>query len=470
MGSGSRGVVKIQRSPFITADLLACWWRVAPVSPTEGRVVFEDVAVHFSQEEWGLLNEAQRRLYHSVMLENLALLSSVGRWPGVQEEEAPSGQGDSADGSQVWASSPDPSTQKSHSWEMCGPLLKDILHQDKQDRTHPDQGLYSCGGKNEHHKQQTGEKLSRPDKARSSFVKNYGVHVTERTLSRRETPSTGHFQQQASHSVGKPHRDTAGREILQNGPNDYQCTHCGNAFLYKRVLVDHEKVNAREKPSEHRDCGETRNSQLDQHQKVHTKARFSEHSEYGVFFTQVSCLNDHQRIHSKAEPFGCSQCGKAFLTLSQLIGHQKVHSEERPYICSECGKLFGNRSTFIRHQRGHTGEKPYECSECGKCFGNHSTLIIHQRVHTGERPYGCGECGKTFTRKHILVHHQKIHSGERPYECRECGKAFSRKDKAVEHQKIHTRKELRTQRLSEILSGRLLTHHSSGSSHPRKAL
>ena len=41
-------------------------------------MVLEDVAIHFSQEEWGLLDEAQRHLYHSVMLENLALLSSIG--------------------------------------------------------------------------------------------------------------------------------------------------------------------------------------------------------------------------------------------------------------------------------------------------------------------------------------------------------------------------------------------------------
>ncbi|XP_040834194.1 zinc finger protein 792-like [Ochotona curzoniae] len=50
----------------------------APSDPARGQVTFEDVAVSFSRKEWGLLEEAQRRLYRDVMLQNFALVASLG--------------------------------------------------------------------------------------------------------------------------------------------------------------------------------------------------------------------------------------------------------------------------------------------------------------------------------------------------------------------------------------------------------
>lgn len=42
-------------------------------------MTFEDVAVYLSRQEWGLLDEFQRHLYHDVMLENFELTVFLGK-------------------------------------------------------------------------------------------------------------------------------------------------------------------------------------------------------------------------------------------------------------------------------------------------------------------------------------------------------------------------------------------------------
>ncbi|NXJ72238.1 ZN184 protein, partial [Rostratula benghalensis] len=463
------------------------WGLPSPEVP----VTFEDIAMHFSREEWEILDEEQKELYRTVMESNYEMLVSLCRLrlrcPGGSRGEAflPLGCFTGISSPQTARSAP---SVPSGAWQVdigWEPLSDDGLLEMKIKES--PEG--NCRGLED-----SRSLVVTP--TRSAYVPHEATAVpadpSQPTLSPSCPLSMG--SREAAHlnrslspppaaadaKVGipmevpqeeVPAEEPAVPKMPSNGQEGEDVKAAGEGGQGPAADVPQEPGKAATPGV----CGATA-----QAEPGCALAEPGEPAEGSFASRPAAC----QRNSTREKFYSCPICRKTFLLKINLVIHQWNHNNWEPYICAHCNRTFMSKKKIRHHLRARAvkgfcqpseaeecpnrapcpaperqatsrdcgkvwgktspnryplspGNVTYTCEECMENFSSESFFILHQHRHTNHHLICCPCCSRTFTWASEFVRHHRTHTGERPYQCSVCQKAFKRHHHLNIHLRVH---------------------------------